>query len=413
MSDDDNNNVASINDLVEADAAWDQFFGRFYSSDIPKGVDVKFDPLVREFKPRQNKNAKNLPPFQMEGRTDHSDDFDDFLNGNTVKIPESITLNKKMLHRVKMAIYAGDFSGEIFKKIDHIYYALWLFKQNKITRQQMSTILATWQVSSLVENNQSFDILDEMGEFTPEALDLLIPVIKKHSYHGQLTSEQLERFRLLLMAAPKSERIFHMSDPIKDLVVKNKRTQLGGALIRNKGWYRIGGNDELGTGPKDMHLSFGTMEALQIAITGTQRAAANRAVIGKVGIDGVKAGVDYHFRPTAIDIPESGVKATTKGIEGYADSPMPVVTMHDFYHSRLHTTIPPEFHLMINHMYQAISKHTKQKWSKVLWEIVDREFLSFYDSKQLVKLSSKNGAKYFNEMFKPSKRHYFFIIYDI
>ena len=259
-----NRNLASIANLKEAESAWERFFGRFFSSEIPPGVGVEFDPLLREFKPRENKKAKNLSPFKNEGRTDHSDDFDDFLNGNTVKIPESIVLDKDTLNKIKIFISNGDFSSDIFKKIDHIYYALWLFKQNQITRQQMSTILAVWQVNSQVENNQGFKIIDGLGNFTPYAINILIPVMKKNSFHGKITEEQLERFRLLLMAAPRSEQIFYLSDPIKDLLVKENVKQLGGALKKNLAWYRIEHEGQ----SKDLHLSFGTMESLQIAISG-------------------------------------------------------------------------------------------------------------------------------------------------
>lgn len=397
------NNLASIVDREQAEDAWEGFFGRFYSNEIPLGVKVEFDPSVREFKPRENKHAKNYRPFKEEEgkeevRTDHSDDFDDFLNGKTVKIPESVILDEITLNEVEAAISNGDFSADIFKKIDHIYYALWLFKQDKITRQQMSTILATWQVSSLVENNQRFKILDEEGNFTPEAIGILIPIINANSYHGELTPEQLERFRLLIMTAPPSEQLFHIADPIEGLVRKNNLKQLGAALQKNKAWYRVNLDKE---SSKDIHLSFGTMDALQIAIHGVHGAAAARTVLGKVGINAVKEGVEYYYRPTAIDIPQSGVVPTTKGIHGYAETPMPVVTAHDIFHTRLHNTIPPEFHLMLNHMTQIISKHTHQNWSKLLWELVDREYHSF--QRKPVQLSADNGAENFVNLFAYAK----------
>ena len=71
------------------------------------------------------------------------------------------------------------------------------------------------------------------------------------------------------------------------------------------------------------------------------------------------------------------------------------------FHARLHNTIPPEFHLMLNHMNQVISKHTKQKWSKLLWLLVDREFHAF--QRDPIQLSIKNGAEYFELMFSVSK----------
>lgn len=79
-----------------------------------------------------------------------------------------------------------------------------------------------------------------------------------------------------------------------------------------------------------------------------------------------------------------------------AVTPMPVVTEHDVYHAKVHNTIRPEFNMMLNHMNQIIAKHTKQKWSKTMWELVDREFLDFTYRK--MDLNLENGAKLFQEL---------------
>jgi hypothetical protein len=405
----DNYGLATISTTDEAKDAWESFFGRFFSSEVPTAVDVTFDPELRQFTPRTAKDAKYKHPgfrdkttkkFPIDkDRTLHSDDFDDFLNGNTVTIPEHITLNEEGLDEVAKAINDGDFKHEALKKEDHTFYALWLFKQNKITRQQMTTILARAQIPTEYPLVATFHIFDDGGKFTKEAKELWLPSVKKSWYGNDFTEEKLERLFLLISTAPKSEQTFFISKANPNIVSPNKR-ELGNALQTNNAWHRVKYNawseTKDNTEEYDLHFSFGVIEALQIAKRGINGAAASRAKLGKVGIDAVQEGIEFYYRPTAISIPESGVETPTKGIHGYDDSPMPAVTAHDTFHSNIHSTIRPEFHMMFNHLNQIISKHTKQKWSKTMWKLVDREFYDFQE--QEIKLDPKNGAKLFVTM---------------
>ncbi|KTD66953.1 hypothetical protein Lste_3159 [Legionella steelei] len=407
-----NYGLAEIDTFADATAAWQSFFGRFFSSEIPTGVDVTFNPDLRQFNPRKNKNAKYKHPgfrdnetAQLpvdEERTLHSDDFDDFLNGNTITIPEHITLTAEGLEHVAQAIQRGDFEDESLKKEEHTFYALWLFKQNRITRQQMTTILARDQIPKEYPLEKTFRILDEDGHFTQEARELWLPAVVRGTYGEQFNKEHLFRLYLLIATAPESEQVFFISKSNPKIIsspdAPSKTPQLGDSLRRNRSWHRATYNGE----EYDLHLPFGVIEALQIARYGVNGAAANRAKIGKVEIDAVKEGVESYYRPTAISMRGSGVETTTKNIHGYADTPMPVVTEHDVYHAKVHNTIMPEFNMMLNHMNEVIFKHTKQKWSKTMWELVDREFLSFTYRK--IDLNEKNGAKLFQEMLHRKDR---------
>lgn len=396
-----NTGISEISSLDEAKDAWESFFGRFFSPEVPEGVDVSFNAELRKFTPRENPDAKYQAPFKDEGRTYHSDDFDDFLNGNTVTIPDRMSLTQKNLDIVEKAISEGNYEHSCFSNRPHLFYALWLFKQNKITRQQLTTILARAQVILAgTPIKKTFSILDNDGQFTQDAKDILLPLLKKHAYGGDLTGWHLERFRLLMQAAPKSEQMFYISKANR-AIVTGWGEQLGDALARNKAWYikkSLIGEDE------DIHLSFGAIEGLQIAIRGISGTAA-RAKLGKVSLDTVKEGVEYYYRPTAISIAESGVEATTKGIHEYPYSPMPAVTAHDTFHERLNDTIPPEFHMMLNHMYYIAKEHTKLPWTKLLWELADREFHRFqYQSINID--TPQEGAKLFVKMFSSNNIKY-------
>lgn len=419
----DDYGLAPISDVREAKDAWESFLGRFFSPEIPQGVDVTFDPELREFTPRPKKDAKyKHPGFRDketqelpvdEERTLHSDDFDDFLNGNTITIPEHITLTAEGLRAVEKAIKNGDYEDEVLEKDDHTFYALWLFKQNKITRQQMSTILTRAQIPKEYPLEKTFHVFDEEGRLTREASDLYIPAMRRALYGEQLTEEHIVRLLFLISAAPKSEQVFFISKSNPYIISPpdaslDRPPQLGDSMLRNRSWHRATYNGE----QYDLQLSFGLIEALQIARYGVNGAAANRAKMGVIKIDSIKEGVEFYYRPTAISMPGSGVDTTTKGIHGYPKSPMPVVTEHDSYHAKILNTIRPEFNMMLNHMNQIISKHTKQKWSKTMWELVDREFLGFTNRK--MDLNLKNGAKLFYQMLHRDDKDsaYLFRNYD-
>ncbi|MCW8409835.1 hypothetical protein OQJ13_12725 [Legionella sp. PATHC035] len=391
----ENFGFAEISTIEDAHAAWESFFGRFFSPEIPPGVDVTFDPTLRVFAPRKNINAKYKHPGFRDPKTNqfpvdptrtlHSDDFDDFLNGNKITIPAHITLDAEGLEGVAKAIACGDFEHPALNKEDHTFYALWLFKQNKITRQQMTTILARAQIPKEYPLEKTFSIFAHDGQLSKEAIELCFPAIVESIYGERLTREQTERLLNLILAAPKSEQVFFISKHNPQIIAPpNTRIQLGDALLRNRSWHRATyQGDEY-----DLYLSFGVIEALQIARYGVHGAAANRAKIGKLDIDAVKEGVVYNYRPTAISMPNSGVETPTKEIHGYADTPMPVVTEHDVYHAKIQSTLGPDFNLMLNHMHQIIAQHTKLKWSKTMWELIDREFLAFVHPTKEKKLKS-------------------------
>ncbi|HHT0594484.1 TPA: hypothetical protein ACTXXA_003028 [Legionella anisa] len=402
----DNFGLTQIVTLKDAQDVWESFQGRFFSPEIPTGVEVKFDPDLPQFNPREKKDAKYKHPGfpdKVTGklpvdpdRTLHSDDFDDFLNGNIIKIPGHIKLTKEGLEQVAEAIKEGKYDDDALKQEAHTFYALWLFKLNRITRQQMTTILARAQIPQEYPLKETFPILDSKGEFTTEAWQIWIPAVAKSTYGEKFTKESLTVFlnqlKLLVQAAPKSEQVFFLSEENPNIVNPTHR-ELGNALAINRAWHQT---EYLGK-KYDLHFSFGMIEALQIVQHGVNGAAASRAKLGKVGIDDVREGVEYYYRPTAISMANSGVEATTKGIHGYTESPMPAVTAHDTFHSKLHNTIRPEFHMMLNHMKQVISKQTKQKWSKTMWELVDREFHSF-QYKSIKDLTPKKGAEIFVNM---------------
>lgn len=406
--------IMEINTVAEARDAWELFFGRFFSPEIPPGVDVTFDPEVRQFLPRDKKmdvSRENNPRYSFpeyididqfsiaDNKTRHSDDFDDFLNGHPVILPQYIDLNETGLQNVEEAIKKGNYRNYVLKDKDHIYYALWLFKQNKITRQQMTTILYIDQIRNnyssslkafqIFKQNTDFSKTIGLDDLTPEAKNLWLPNVINNWYGGDYNQQQLEQFLRLIATAPKSEQSFFITPKHHDTV-----TGLGDRLRINKILHRTLYNEDL----HDLYFSFGMIEALQIVKKGINGAAASRAQLGKVGIDEVKKGVESNYRPTAISMADQEqIPENTHGIHDHAFTATPIVTLHDVFHSRLHNTIPPQFHTMLDHMSEMISKHTKHKWSKTIWELVDREFGAF-KYKTIDLISPEQGAKHFIEM---------------
>lgn len=396
------NGLLEINAQKDARNAWEIFFNRFYSAEVPKDTNVEFDPNQREFSPRADKKAKDKR-FSWDdeakmayysgatARTSHSDDFDDFLNGYTIRVPDDIELNETDFKQMEKAILQGNYKDDLFKNENHVFYALWLFKQNKISRQQFSTLLARDQFPKNYPIVKTFPILDSQGNFTEDAKQMLIPMLKKNTF-TKFEDWHLDRFRLLIQTAPKSEQIFYISECDPNSISVEGADQLGNALVRVRCWERTNYEGRL----YDLHLSFGATEARQIALNGVHGAAANRTKIGVISPGSIKEGVINNYRPTAISMNKSGVNPTIQGIHDFALSTMPAVTKHDIYHAQLHNTIPPEFHIALNHMKETISAFTKVRSSSLQWILTDREFPRLRE--ESIKLNPKQGAKYFSEM---------------
>lgn len=387
--------IAPITNYNEAREAWVLFFNRFFSPEIPDGVDVSFKSNLKEFSPRDDKTEK----------IKHSDDFEDFLNGQIIHIPEDVKLKKRGLKQARRKILYGIPDD----RPEHVYYALWLFKQNKITRQQVATILARAQVSKEYPVEHTFKLHKDNGAFTEEFMILLMPVIQRTWFSATsqiISKEKLERLICLLETMPNSEKMFFLSKNNPNIISSSKST-LGNALQKNLSWHQVIYKHEI----YDIHLPFGIIEAIQIAESGFNGASANLVYLGTLSRDNIKAGVEKNFRPTAISISEPNVQPPSHDIHGWSDTPLPVVTQHDVYHSKLHNTISPRFHLMLNHLNQILIQHTKRIWSKTNWALVDREFPIFL-KKKLMLDSPKTGAHIFMMLFEDYEKQAFYLFRD-
>jgi hypothetical protein len=387
--------IAPITNVTEAKVAWDLFFGRFFSPEIPEGVDVAFDSNIRSFSPREDKTL----------RTKHSDDFEDFLNEQTIDIPDDIIITQEDLD----SLY-DDLDNGIYKhSLKHVYCALWLFKQNRMTRQQMATILSRAQIPEEYPIVAEFELFDQNGAFSNDALNILIPAIRR-AWFGvtkqPFSDEKLTRFVCLLNTMPKSEKIFFLSKTSLNIKT-GYRDILCAVLYRLHSWHIAEYDGEI----YDVHLSFGIIEAMQIAEVGFMAAAANRVYLGILDINTIKQGVEQNFRPTAISIPKSNVKSPSEKVHDWEETPLPVVTQHDVFHAKTHNTIAHEFHLLFNHLHQAIFNHTKRIWSKTTWAFVDREFLMFAQEKLLLK-SPAEGAKLFSLFWEYYEKRALYLFRD-
>lgn len=387
IKDDENshgNGIFEIKDEISAKDAWELFFGRFYSPEIPEHIkkDITFAPDIRVFEPRGNRSSKNNPADLSEypqidlDRTLHSDDFDDFLNGHTIKIDAQYELSQKEFEIVKQAIADGNWNAAIFNNEKHIFYALWLFKLNQITRQQMATVLARHEAAKISETEYAIDayrILDDQGNFTEEAKNILFPILAK-SYTAKFTDAHKERFRLLMNTAPKSEQVFFLSKDVGCNIIKN-RPSLGYAMSELGAWYQT----EKDNVNYDVHLSFAAIEAQQIAVHGVYHACANRAILGILTKDDIERGIESNNRGTAVSIgiESAGITMPIENLHGFAESAVPIVTAHDIYHAKRHGVIADEFHRAMSHLKQIIRQQTGIEWSSLLWEIVDRDFRTY------------------------------------
>lgn len=368
-----------------AQDAWELFFNRFSSFTLT-GLESEpeFDETICEFTPRLNKNDKKS----------HSDDFEDFLNGHTIQIPKKIKLTKKGMEIFLKDIRKGNYNAEIFKHDEHIFYALWAFKLNKITRQQVGTIL-TRNLLCRIEKSDTVKIIKLLkpnGKYTKEGKKIISDILNHNDYY-HFTKQDFEILRLLLKAAPLTEQVIFLT---KSQNISQDRGTLKKALDVLHSWDQY---EEY-----DVFFSIGLMDALEITKLGVYGSWALRMVLGEIKqLDRIEHGIQYQYRPASITLGIEGVgPQPPETIHDYVKPTMIEGIKHDEYHQKLHGTIPSSFRFMLRQLKNIISAHTKIKWSKAMWNITDSEFHFFKDSNNPF-FSKKDCADHFTLIFFSEK----------
>lgn len=357
----------------------EDIFSEIQLSKIKQIQERKFtDEEILKIKKIQRHRMKRvlkdtLVPVDAKGN--HETDFQEFVHGQKIRK----SLGKFKLIRLFSALDKGNWKDSIFEDPLLPQLSASLFASGKITQQQNATILERVQNLKDSEHIQTFPILDDKGEFTHEAKTILIP-----SFHFRLFSalnaEQLNEFKLLIAARPKSEQMFYITkgdmyaQEMKTKEEKKQAPSLGSVLIKLAAINQTGEDNNLNL----LHLSAGARDALGIARFGLRNYVKMFPSLGPKNINEIEAGVRKQKRWGALSYPET---VPWEDIHEYKNVTNLEATYHDIYHSNIMSTFSKEmqecFLLLVEAVRGVTGTNLKTIWSKEIWDWIDCEFSLF------------------------------------
>ncbi|WP_133127064.1 hypothetical protein [Legionella nagasakiensis] len=305
--------------------------------------------------------------IQVNPKGNHSGDFHHLLNYHPKKnngIKKSI--NKRKLDALSMAIDAGNWGDVIFKDATLPQLALSLFGSGKISQQQIYTILERHQTLKDYPLMADFEILNPDGSFSHAAKELLLPRLRQRSYVNGLSSAQLEEFRLMIAALPKSEQYFYVTEKGK-LKEHREYRQLGNTLTQLDGILNAGG--------ALFHLSAGARDAFGLATFGLKEYVRPMPRLGQQMLADIEHGVAHRARYAALNYPDTKPYENIHNYEGVNDLE---ATSHDVYHGNVMSTIPENFLKALKRFVDISRTHTGCQWSKEIWDWVDNDYIYFF-----------------------------------
>ena len=255
--------------------------------------------------------------------------------------------------------------------------AITLYIRQQITRHQFYTLLMRSVINTediynekmqkcikLVKSlHKTYAILDEKGEFTKEANNILLPKLKamKDDVIGTyLKEESLPFFKLLIASLPLSEQVFFTS--YKDNCSLYQQLYQQGAI-----W-----QDTIDSKQVDLHLSAGVQDAFGITVYG-EDFCPSRLLIGEIDVRTLKNAIIENLRPASIFI-----KGSRFYVQVHGDywATRWVVTRHDYYHLLRMSSLGRSLNALYNQFIKAIIACTGIEMSREIWDLTDRDHFS-------------------------------------
>ncbi len=333
----------------------------------------------------------------------------------TSKKPISKSLNLPLRKKLLTAINSGNWQDTIFDHRHLSQLTLSLYIENKITRQQCSTILDRFKKLEESKHIQTYHILDADGNLTAEATELLIPVLNRNPLlFPLLKDESLQVFISAVKKLPKSEQIFYRSE-IGTLVPEIKdgeRSKSINSTLESLGALHV---DRRPKTASIVHLSIGVTDALNAARFGKQHIPVC-CRLGSIPMKQVEKDRNRNRWPRDIAYPGT-VSDTIKGRLIHA-APASYIAdaAHNDHHANVLSSLPLEIR---NALLQLINvtrasftdllTPAKQPFteldltSKEIWEWIACDFRYFIENRFLNLISadsfSISNEKEITELF--------------
>lgn len=253
----------------------------------------------------------------------------------------------------------------------HIYHAMRAFKDDLISREQLSTIILRHELTQHYGKVKEIILIDDKGNFTEEGEKYLTQIIPPQFD----TQECREKFRFNLLTLPKSERtVFVVDAPMQMEQIKTDRKftyqMLPGCYIDSENKIRM--------------LSAGAIDALQVAIYGFERAAKAQYTLGMFSLEMIEKGVENNERIIALPYPRA---FNTFWVHERFYSRIAAL-IHDLIHLFGLSSLPTEQHEIFEKLKKQIRRDFKLNsnnsfslWSKETFSLVDRLIRKKIDQK--------------------------------
>lgn len=297
----------------------------------------------------------------------HHKEFIYFLNDNR---QAKKSLNQEKLTILQQALTDGKWNHPIFKDSKIAQLSLTLCQSNKISHQQLYTLLERIQTEKDFKLKQNYCIFSG-DDFSKEAKEILIPALLGYSYFDAIKSPTLFKFltsfRYLVSQLPLSEQYFYTTE-LGPYAVQGK-DYLGQALD-SFGVIQFNPTKEF-----LVHTSFGMGDAIGLITYGIDEYIRPQPRLGDQMWNDIEEGVRQFVRPTAIAFPNTVVSGKIHGYENVFDLEK---TRHDYAHGKIQSTIPNNM-ISALHRFVDVCRHTVAiQNSKEIWTWIDCDFTYYY-----------------------------------
>lgn len=344
----------------------------------PKQKNMDTDQAARIIQQQWRKIRETDKTIAVRAGKKHKKQFHYFLNQTQPKK----SLNKTKLAALQHALKMGDWNNPVFADEQLEQLAMSLLASDRMTDQQMFTILERQAITRYTQIIETCPLLDSENCFTERALHIIqrklphsiIPLNWSDESNwssnpnSKMLPEDLESLRLLIAALPKSEQIIYITNHNHLLTNDTENSTIANStLIRNIYHYD----------PIHEHLAFpsaGLRDALGVLYFGLDDYVRPYPRLGIQTREDIEFGVANRMRPAVANYP--GIKAY-ENIHGAKNISDFIALLHDYYHAAVSSSIPQKMHKTMDHFIKIIRETFGMKWSKETWTWIDRELYEF------------------------------------
>ncbi len=321
----------------------------------------------------QEESYLNDPDLQEADLNDskYTDDFRDFVNGESVRI----SINPEMNDLFVKSFLNADVSNSIFKNKNLPFYALAAFADRKIDRDDMATILEYYMARQCFEDCTLCNTFDQYGEVTQEAAEYYTYLLDGKML-AKTQENFVENYKNSIKELPRRKQIFWHNasllsqDELKILESSNPNFQAVELLYSPKGslYASLAAIGALKTSHgRNITLSF----AVERILLNQQFNKDNDPFNPKLGkfapLEIKKDVMDHSRRLCATFFPGT---SKIKEVHNSLELPTTIIG-HDKSHAKILQFVPKEAEADIKYLVAKFQEITGFKMSREIWQLIE------------------------------------------